>query len=136
MMQKRIVSTKLVFKYGSLASVKECIYEKDNLVCVLKTINNVHIATYYSGRYTKFSHMTLPALIFALTNNHVIDRLPNPTNLKIPFRSMIYHDIDLIWGNEEVKIGTNDKTLSVKIGSKNPYFNSKELKANDLICEG
>jgi len=104
---------------------------------VIKTVHNVYLATYYSGKYTKSETMIHPGLIFALTNNKIFELhtpVTNPTTNRA-FRGMIYDEFFMIWGNAEVRIRANDKILFSNFGIAASFFNPRGKKVNDLICE-
>jgi hypothetical protein len=129
-----------VFEYDerNTTSFHKYIEEKDNLVCVIKTVHNVYLATYYSGKYTKTETMLHHALLIALSTDKVFGLhtpTTNPTTSRA-FRGMIYDEFFMIWGNAEVRIRANDKILFSNFGISASFFNPRGLKVNDLICEG
>lgn len=106
-----------------------------NLVLVVKTINNVYLATFYSGKYTKNEILTKPSLLMTLTYDNAF-QLYNPItnpNAQRAFRGMVFDDFFLIFGNAELRIRANEKIIFSNFGIGNSFFNPCGKKVHSFL---
>lgn len=127
MKQAKISRAKLVYKYSenNTSSFHKYLNGKENLVCIVKFVNGVHSAAFYSGVYTKKEKMKMPALLIAISSNasYPLYELDNKINRKV--KGMIYDEEALIFGQSDLKVHFSLKTAFSNFGSEQSAFDGK-----------
>lgn len=139
LMKTPIKAAKMIFKYDSLnpTNFHKYIDDHRNLVCVVKLSNGNFIATFYSGVYSRGEPLISPSLIMSLSSNESYELYNATTNSAVrTFRGMTYDDFFLIFGNAEMRIRANEKTVFSNFGIGNSFFNNRGAKVNQILGAG
>lgn len=67
-MGKTLIGTNLIYTFDpkNNASFHEYIDNKSNLLCIVKSVNGIFMAAYYSGTYMEKTVMNEPSLLLSL----------------------------------------------------------------------
>lgn len=137
--KEKLVKSKLLFRYDQLnpTNFHKYIDNRSNLLCLIKTAKGALIASFYSGEYLRGEPMVKPALLISLNNNLAFELYSILTNQSArQFRGMTYDDFFLIFGNAELRIRANERTIFSNFGIGNSFFNNRSHRVNDILMEG
>ena len=87
--------------------------------------------------------MLQPGLLISLGNNESYELYPPSSSLPSKYertprlmRGMTYDDFFILFGNAELRIRANEKTVFSNFGFSNGYFNNRGKKVQDLLGDG
>jgi hypothetical protein len=88
--------------------------------------------------------MTKPGLLISLSTNESFELYTTAVSTMTSkyernqrlFRGMTYDDYFILFGNAELRIRANEKTVFSNFGISNGYFNNRAKRVNDLLGDG
>ena len=87
--------------------------------------------------------MLQPGLLISLGNNESYELYTGVSSMTNKYertprlmRGMTYDDFFILFGNAELRIRANEKTVFSNFGISNGYFNNKGRKVQDLLGDG